>query len=458
VSGVRDLLFLAHRIPFPPNKGDKIRSYNILRHLSGQFRIHLGAFVDDPNDWRYRDEVAAFCASLCLVPLNPRRAKLRSLSGLITGEALTLPYYRDRRMRRWVRETLATSAPMRALVFSSAMAQYLPAPRASDPYPEPELLPQVVDFVDVDSDKWRQYAKGHRGPMRWIYAREARRLLAFERTVAARASASVLVSEQEAILFRQLLQDQDFGQDLSIGQSESQSQSKSRDHDKDRHQGQAAAPEGALDAAARVHAIDNGVDTEYFSPERDYSNPYPTGSANLVFTGAMDYWANIDAVSFFADAVFPRIRQSMSEAHFVIVGSRPTPEVRALGERPGIKVTGSVPDVRPYLAHASGAVAPLRIARGVQNKVLEALAMGCPVVVTPQALDGLRDCAGMDWLVAEKAEPLAELALRLLTGGERDQLGGQGRACVLQHYSWSEHLDRLVRLLQAEPKPSGAES
>lgn len=434
MSGTSDLLFLAHRIPFPPNKGDKIRSFNILRHLSGQFRIHLGAFVDDPADWRYRDEVAAYCASLCLLPLSPRRAKLRSLRGLITGEALTVPYYRDRRMRRWVRETLQSSGPMRGLVFSSAMAQYLPEP-------SPAELPQVVDLVDVDSDKWRQYVQSHRGPMRWIYAREARRLLAFERAVAARASATVLVSEQEATLFRQLLSGQ--GTDHAP------------DQDQDQHQHQAVAPspgltpESASDVSSRVQAIDNGVDTDYFSPERDYPNPFPPGSANLVFTGAMDYWANVDAVSFFADSVFPLIRQAMPEARFIIVGSRPTPEVRALGERPGIEVTGSVPDVRPYLAHAKAAVAPLRIARGVQNKVLEAMAMGCPVVVTPQALDGLRDCAGMDWRVADAPEPLAALALRLLRGEERTRLGEQGRACVLKHYSWPEHLDRLVQLLQA---------
>ena len=427
-SGASDLLFLAHRIPFPPNKGDKIRSFNLLRHLSGHFRIHLGAFVDDPNDWRYRDDVAAYCASLCLLPLNPRWAKLRSLSGLLTGEALTLPYYRNRRMRGWVRETLASSGPMRALAFSSAMAQYLPALRTAKLSRAVEL-PQVVDLVDVDSDKWRQYAQGHRGPMRWIYAREARRLLAFERTVAARASASVLVSEQEAALFRELIQDQD--------------------QTRQRVEGQAS------DTSAHVHAIDNGVDTDYFSPEHDHPNPYPPGSANLVFTGAMDYWANVDAVRFFADAVLPFIQQTLPEARLVIVGSRPTPEVRALGERPGIAVTGTVPDVRPYLAHAQGAVAPLRIARGVQNKVLEAMAMGCPVVATPQALDGLRACNGMDWLVAEEPEPLAALARRLLQlrGEERARLGEKARACVIEHYSWSEHLDRLVRLLQAEPEP-----
>ncbi|NBC48496.1 MAG: TIGR03087 family PEP-CTERM/XrtA system glycosyltransferase [Gammaproteobacteria bacterium] len=406
------MLFLAHRIPYPPNKGDKIRSFNLLRHLAGYFHIHLGAFVDDPHDWRYRDEVSAYCATLCLVPLKPRWAKLRSLRGLLTGEALTVPYYRDRRMRAWVRKT-TRAGPMRTLVFSSAMAQYLP----TQPAARAATRPQVVDFVDVDSDKWRQYAQRRRFPMSWIYRRESRTLLQFERAVAAQASASVLVSQHEVDLFCQLTQT----------------------------------------PREQVHAIDNGVDTAYFSPEADLPNPYPAETRALVFTGAMDYWANVDAVVFFAEQVFPRIRAALPEARFYIVGARPLPEVCALGEQLGITVTGAVPDIRPYLAHAMGAVAPLRIARGVQNKVLEALAMGCPVVVTPQALDGLRPDAGSDWLVAEAVEELAQLSLRLLQGTERATRGAQGRDYVLRHYSWSEHLDQLLPLLRAVPGATGGE-
>jgi sugar transferase (PEP-CTERM/EpsH1 system associated) len=410
VSGKPELLFLAHRIPYPPNKGDKIRSFNLLRHLAGHFRIHLGAFVDDLHDWRYQDEVAAYCASLCLLPLQAARARLRSLRGLLSGQPLTVPYYRDRRMRAWVRKT-ARAGPMRTLVFSSAMAQYLP----TQPTARGATLPQVIDFVDVDSDKWRQYARRRRFPMSWVYRRESRTLLQFERAVAAQASASVLVSRQEAELFCRLTQ---------------------------------TPPE-------RVHAIDNGVDTTYFSPEADLPDPYPAETRALVFTGAMDYWANVDAVVFFARQVFPRIRAAMPEARFYIVGARPLPEVCALGERPGITVTGAVADIRPYLAHAMGAVAPLRIARGVQNKVLEALAMGCPVVVTPQALDGLRPDADSDWLVAEADEALASLSLRLLQGTERAKRGAQGRDYVLRHYGWSEHLDQLLPLLQAAPGADG---
>ena len=406
---MNDLLYLVHRIPYPPNKGDKIRSFNILKHLAGYYRVHLGSFVDDPDDWRYREDLAPYCASLFLRPLHPRRARVRSLTGLLTGAPLTVPYYRDRQMARWVGETRERGVS-RALVFSSAMAQYLP--RKPDP-----KLHTVVDFVDVDSDKWRQYAAGGHGfPMSAIYRREARRLLAFERRVAAASHASVFVSEQEAALFRSL------------------------------------APE----SAAKVYPIDNGVDTDYFSPARDHPNPYPPGARTLVFTGAMDYWANVDAVTFFADEVFPQVREAVPEVRFAIVGARPAPAVKRLGERPGITVTGAVHDVRPYLAHAQAAVAPMRIARGVQNKVLEAMAMARPVIVTPQALDGLRACDGLQWRVGGDAAQLAALSGQVLLDPDAGGWGALARACVRRHYSWAEHMDHLARLLEGPATPSPA--
>ena len=397
---MNDLLYLVHRIPYPPNKGDKIRSFNTLKHLAKHFRVHLGSFVDDPDDWRHQDAVAPYCESLFLLPLHPRRARIRSLSGLLTGAPLTVPYYRDRRMADWARGILGNGTT-HALAFSSAMAQYLP--EAQNPG-----LRTVVDFVDVDSDKWRQYAEGHRFPMNWVYRREARTLLAFERHMAAQHHESVFVSEQEAALFRKL------------------------------------APE----SATRVHGIDMGVDTEYFSPEREYPNPFPPATRNLVFTGAMDYWANVDAVTFFAEEVFPKVVKEIPEARFVIVGARPSPEVKRLAERPGITVTGAVKDVRPFLAHCALAVAPLRIARGVQSKVLEALAMSRPVVATPQALEGLRERAGAEWMVGTTASELAELTLRALSETAAAEAGTRGRAYVCNQYRWTDHLDRLVGLLK----------
>lgn len=405
MNRVEPLLFLVHRIPFPPNKGDKIRSFNLLKHLSQRFRIHLGSFVDDPHDWHYREDLKHYCESLYLRPLHPRRARLKSLTGLLTGQPLTIPYYRDAAMTRWVRDMLDQGVD-RVLVFSAAMAQYLPP----DPTGQRHT---VIDFVDVDSDKWCQYASGHRFPMNRVYRREARTLLNYERRLAALADASVFVTDDEAALFRTL------------------------------------APE----SAGRVHAIDNGVDTGYFSPEREYPNPYTTGGVNLVFTGAMDYWANIDAVCWFAESIFPRILETMPDARFVIVGARPAPAVRQLADCPGVTVTGAVPDIRPYLAHADGAVAPLRIARGVQNKVLEALAMARPVVATPQALEGLRRDASMQWLVGTEPPELAVLCQRMMQDPGMTDWGKRGREFVCRHYSWSEHVDCLIRLLETAPQP-----
>ena len=399
---MESLLYLTHRIPFPPNKGDKIRSFNLLKHLAARYSVRLGCFIDDPADWRHLEALGEWCEEIVARPLKPTTARLASLRGLWSGEALTLPYYRDAEMARWVRRCLDEGVD-RVVVFSSAMAQYL----TQDDHAAHHV---VLDFVDVDSDKWRQYAEGRGFPMSWLYRREARRLLAFEREAAAHAAASVFVSEEEAALFRRL------------------------------------APE----VAQRTHAIDNGVDVEYFSPGGDYRNPYGPGERHLVFTGAMDYWANVDAVCWFAEHVFPLVRARMPEARFTIVGARPAPQVLRLAQNPGVRVTGAVHDVRPYQAHAAAAVAPLRIARGVQNKVLEAMAMALPVVATPQALDGLRACPGLAWRVSEDPAEMAGMTVDLLSNPqERARLGEEGRRCVCTHYSWSEHMDRFVALLEA---------
>ncbi|MGB9130363.1 MAG: TIGR03087 family PEP-CTERM/XrtA system glycosyltransferase, partial [Thiobacillus sp.] len=271
------LLFLAHRIPFPPNKGDKIRSFHLLRHLSAHYEIHLGAFVDDPDDWQYRDALAPWCKSIKLLPLHARRAKLASLMGLLTGEALTLPYYRNRELARWAVELAASGTVTRGLAFSSAMAQFMPA----------TLERRVLDMVDVDSDKWTQYAPTQRWPLSWVYAREGRKLAEWEAQAAQDFDATVLVSNDEAGLLQQ------------------------------------RAPQ----AQHKIGAFENGVDADYFSPARDYPNPYASDVRGVVFTGAMDYWPNIDAVTWFADRIFPAVREAVPAAQFTIVGSRPTEAV-----------------------------------------------------------------------------------------------------------------------------------
>ena len=279
------MLFLAHRVPYPPNKGDKIRSFNILAQLSKRYRIYLGAFVDDPADWAYERQLREICEDVCLVGIDPVWRKIWSLRALCSGRPLSISYYTSPRMRAWVRNKLRDCEVGRILVFSSAMAQYV-----MDQLEEIRVrrIKAVLDFVDVDAEKWRAYGERHRWPKSWIYRREAERLLVHDRRVAAAFDANVFVSQQEADLFRSL------------------------------------APE----VEKPIVTVENGVDLEFFSPLRAYTNPYAAGERVLVFTGAMDYWANVDAADWFAREIFPHIRQRVPQARFCIVGTRPTEAVR----------------------------------------------------------------------------------------------------------------------------------
>ncbi|MEN9727181.1 MAG: hypothetical protein RL434_1547 [Pseudomonadota bacterium] len=393
------LLFLCHRLPYPPNKGDKIRSWHFLQHLAGRYRIHLGTFIDDPDDDQYRDFVASHCVDLYAPRLDPRRRKLASLQGLLTGEALSLPYYRNSGMLAWVNKVLAEVRPQRIFVFSSAMGQYLPTQTGQ--------ARTVVDFVDVDSEKWRAYAASTAWPARLLYRREADRLLAWEGTLAARADASLFVSRQEAELFNSLLP-------------------------------------RPLSGVAHV---DNGVDLEYFRPDPALPPPFAGQAKSLVFTGAMDYWANVDAVTWFASDAWPRVRSKVPDAEFWIVGARPHPRVRALDGQEGIRVTGTVPDVRPYLQHADAVVAPLRIARGIQNKVLEAMAMDKSVVGTRAAFEGIAASDSTSLHTEDDPLAFAEACCRLLHS--RSASAGEARAQVRKSHAWATKLARLDALLEA---------
>jgi sugar transferase (PEP-CTERM/EpsH1 system associated) len=390
---MEDLLLLIHRIPYPPNKGDKIRSYHLLKHLAQHYRVHLATFVDDPEDWQYVPHVEALCASSHFAGMNPLLARVRSLSALVKNRSLSLEYYRDAGLARWVDQTLAAHDIERVLVFCSPMAQYAERHRGAR---------RVIDFCDIDSEKWRQYAEQKSFPMNLVYRYEARQLLRYERQVARDYDASLFVSAPEAELFRRL------------------------------------APE----SSPKIGYFSNGVDTDYFSPDLAHASPFAAGERALVFTGAMDYWPNIDAVKWFAAEVFPALRQRFADVRFYIVGSRPAPAVLALAQQDGIVVTGTVPDVRPYIAHAAAAVAPLRIARGVQNKVLEAMAMATAVVVSPQALEGIDAVPGSELVLAGDAPAFVDACATLLEGqaSASAAIGSAARAKVQRRYSWSSNL------------------
>ncbi|MBA6412708.1 TIGR03087 family PEP-CTERM/XrtA system glycosyltransferase [Parahaliea sp. F7430] len=394
------LLLLCHRIPYPPDKGDKIRSFHLLNYLSEQYAVCLATFVDDPNDWQYQEVVESYCHRSLILPRRGLPHLSALLAALYGNQPLTLPLYFRRDLANWITSVVTELGITRALIYSSGMGQYLKLPALSE-------LHAVVDFVDVDSDKWRQYAETKVWPLSWLYRREARTLLEFEKSLNRRSAASLFVSAAEAEMFRSL-----------------------------------QVPE-----AKRVSHYNNGVDGRYFCPDDRLPNPFKPDQAALVFTGAMDYWPNIDAVVGFAKEVFPVLLKQHPELLFYIVGSNPDRSVKQLAVLPNVFVTGRVPDVRPYLQHSLAAVAPLRVARGIQNKVLEAMAMARPVLVSPAGLEGIPAIDGQHVLLAGSAEVISQRVAELIEG-DWQNLGLNGRELVLEQFSWSASLPLVDKLLQ----------
>ena len=395
-----NLLFLCQRIPYPPNKGDKIRSWHFLRHFAQRHRVRLACLIDDPRDAAHIAELRSVCAEVIAVGLDPIAARLRCLRNLFARQPLSLGYFRHPVLGRSIDDLLDRIDFDRVFVVSSPMAAYV--------LRRPGVARRTaVDLVDVDSQKWRRFAAVRPWPQRSIYAYEAERLLEFERWVARTGAVSLLTTSAEAELFRRL------------------------------------APE----SAARIDYVGNGVDADYFSPGREYPDPYPEGAPVIVFTGVMDYWPNVEAVTWFVGEVVPRLRARGVVARFCIVGSNPTPAVRRLARETQIIVTGAVPDVRPYLRHAAVAVAPLHTARGVQNKVLEAMAMACQVVASPEALEGIDAVPGRDLLRAAGAEEFAVALATAISAGAPSALGRAARAYVFATHDWQASFRRLDAIL-----------
>ncbi|SEM43365.1 sugar transferase, PEP-CTERM/EpsH1 system associated [Sphingomonas gellani] len=383
-----DILFLAHRAPFPPDRGDRIRSYHVLRHLAARARVHLVAFVDEAQEANPAPELQALTASCTLVHRRKSRA-LALIEGLATGCAASVAAFADRQVAQAVRRVLAEHPIGAIYAFSGQMAQYLPPTGR-----------RVMDFVDVDSAKFADLSGKASVPMSWLLAREARLLARFEREVAARVDASLFVSDAEAALF------------LSGG------------------------------GDGRVDVVENGIDAVTFAPD---VAPEPSG-ADIVFTGQMDYAPNVEAATWFATEVLPTVQRTHPQVRFAIVGRAPTAAVRDLARRPGVIVTGAVADTRPWLSAAKLAVAPLHLARGIQNKVLEAMAMALPVVATPTAAEGIDHRGTLR--VADGPEPFAAAVTALLNDVDAaDALGRAARAQVLARYDWNVRLQPLAGLL-----------
>lgn len=400
-----EILFLAHRMPFPPDRGDKIRSHHILKALAELAPVHVGCFAETDADRAQEGALTSVAASHCLAD-RTKPLPLAGFEALIRGHAVSLAAFRHPMLARFVSRTLRERPIDTIYVFSGQMGQYVPAGWGGR---------VVVDLGDVDSAKFGAYAAERGWPVASLYRREDRLLRAEEERLARRADRTLLISEAEVALFRSRL---------------------------------------AEPVAVRLEVLGNGVDFAAFDPATaaPHSELAATPGPHFVFTGQMDYPPNVAAAQRFAQVILPAIRATRLAAHFHVVGRAPSAEVRALAAIEGVRIWGEVPAVQPYLAAADIVVAPLEIARGVQNKVLEAMAMARPVVLTPGAATGIAAVDGVHFAIGhDDAEIVSRILALLADRTASASMGSAARRFVVEGMSWPAMLEPLPRLLGRRP-------
>lgn len=394
------ILYLCHRLPYPPDKGEKIRAFYELQALGREHAVDLFTLAHSDTELGLRSPLLKHCRTVTVAEIKPFESRLRALPYLLTDAPLTVPCFRSATLLRETRNALAKRSYDRIFIYSSTMAQYVEGVTG---------LPVIVDLVDVDSDKWRQYAASTSAPLSLVYRREALCLRNFERRLCELADCVVVTTAREASLVRE------------------------------------------ISPPANVRVVANGVNTDYFQPPRVEAHDRPPV---VIFTGDMSYFPNQEATEYFARTVFPLVRAAVDTARFVVVGRNPGRAVRRLARIPGVTVTGFVPDVRTYFAKAVVAVAPFLIAAGIQNKILEAMASGLPVAGTSRAVQGLTpDVAGM----VEIGDSPEELAGKIVTLLRNPQMaarkGRAGRERLAADYDWDKNLGGLLHLVR---EPRGA--
>lgn len=386
------ILFLAHRLPYPPNKGDKIRSFHILKYLAKSHQVSLACPVDADEDVQYMPEIRKYCDTIDWVKVNPKLKKFLSAKALFSNKPLSVECFYSKKLQYKIDQRLNETKFDVIYIFSSQMAAYVQGINH---------IRRIMDFVDIDSYKWIQYANFIENPIsKFIYRWESKKLARYEKEIAQKFDAAVFVSDAEAQKFRNTIHDGD-----------------------------------------HVFAIHNGVNYDYFNPNGKMIQR--NSSPVVLFTGAMDYYPNVDAVTWFVDEIFPTIRASVPDVTFYIVGNKPVEKVRQLHDNEHTIVTGFVEDVRDYFSMADVFVAPFRIACGVQNKILEALSMGLPVVASPIGAEGIKNDNPIQ--VADKPDDFVSKVVGFLK--DRNKNNDKLRGWVIQNYNWEKNLMHLEDLL-----------
>ncbi len=392
------ILFLCHRIPYPPNKGDKLRAFNILKYLAAKHTVDLFTLADDRHDLKYQDNLKPYCRQVEVFYFNPLIAQARILPRLFSPDPLTIPYFYHAGLKEQIKQAISKEKYDLLFLFSSSMAQYV---LEMD-------IPKVIDFVDADSDKWLDYAKFAQFPMSAIYRSEGKKLGRYEGEIASHFKAVVVVTEHEKKLLKQRIE---------------------------------------LD---NVYEVQNGIDLTRY----EGASTFNKANKDLLFIGGMFYFAYIDGIMHFYKEAFDKIKQASPDTLFHVVGANPARKIRKLNRDKNMNVTGFIPDVKPYLQKAAVYVVPLRMAPGIQNKILEAMAMRVPVVATPAAIAGIDAVSGRDILVEEEPEKFAAAVIKLLKNPDlREEIAHNARQLVENNYNWDKNLSRLDDIITGDSAP-----
>ncbi len=393
------VFYICQRVPYPPDRGDKITTFNEIRHLAKTHEVHVFCLADGEQDLANTGKLKDYnVASVTAVPFTGIGTKLRALLALFLGGSLSVAAFNYKRLHDAIKQRFAESRPDVMIVYSCNVAQY------AAHFPQ---VPRIMQFADLDSLKFGQYADRSGLILSWVYQLEQRRLLAYERHIADTFTHSLVCTDVERRDFERLI------------------------------------------PGRPVTLVANGVDLEYFHPMGQAKRP-----ASIVFTGVMDYLPNIDAVQWFCSDIFPLVKREIPDATFVICGSRPVPAVMLLAQTPGVTVTGRVPDTRPYMDSAQVFVAPLRMARGIQNKVLEALAMGLPCVSSTAAWRGTVIPSGDGIVATDEPQEFASCIIQLLGDHDyREQMALKARQSAEKFYTWDAQMQRLDQVIEAAVIP-----
>jgi sugar transferase (PEP-CTERM/EpsH1 system associated) len=390
MQGSRRILFVTHRFPYPPDKGDRIRTYHFIRFLSKYHQVYLASLADESVSLEAQRHLEQLCAQVLIVPVSKSRW-LRAGASLVRGQSASIGAFHSKQLLDALSDWHARYSFDMTLASASSIAWYLQIPPMRN-------VPSVVDLMDVDSQKWLDYAQASTWPKSWLYRREGKALHRAEQDISYWAKQVLLVSDAETKLFEKIAPD------------------------------------------ANPVTITNGVDLDFFSPS-DLTPKTDT----CVFVGALDYRPNVDAAIWFGRSVWPNLHAQRPNAEFRIVGRNPVAAVCDLANIPGIKLIGQVPDVRPYVRRSTTVIVPLRLARGIQNKVLEAMALGKPVVASPQACAGLRADVSSPVIQARSSDEWETALLDLWSNDDRAAaVGDSSRYYVEKYYRWERCLEPLL--------------